>query len=321
MDTSRIVRLTRRIALLAALVAGPAAHAALAPPTAVAAGSSATAAAAPSPAGAREGTGRERLKSRHAELRGALERNAFGRPVHLASREGPQVLNGDIHAEVAHAFTQVSESLHRATDWCDILILPFNTKLCTASPAGNALSVYVGRKNNVEPKDAHRLDFAYRVVERTDDYLRLELKAAQGPLGTRDYVIVLEAAAIAPGRTFLHLSYSYAYGTISSLAMKAYLATVGASKVGFSESGRASDGTPELVRGMRGIMERNTMRYYLAIEAYLNNVSTPPEQRVDKRLSDWYAASARYPRQLHEMDRGEYISMKQREVVRMRTAG
>ncbi len=313
MDISRIARVARHLALVAAgtLAAfnasgAPASVATAAPPAAF--------------APAAEARGREALRARHAHLRGSLERNAFGRPVHLASREGQHVLNGDIHAEVAHSFAQVSESLHRAADWCDILILPFNTKLCTATPAGDALSVFVGRKNDVEPKDAHRLDFRYRVVERTDDYLRLELKAAQGPLGTRDYVIVLEAAPLGTDRTFLHLSYSYAYGTISSLAMKAYLATVGASKVGFSESGRASDGTPQLVRGMRGIMERNTMRYYLAIEAYLNNVATPPERRVEKRLGDWYSASARYPRQLHEMDRGEYLSMKQREVRRMRSA-
>jgi hypothetical protein len=262
------------------------------------------------------GGGGAALRARHAELRPALERNAFGRPIHLVSKEGDHLLNGDIHAIVEHPFGTVSEALHRASDWCDILIMPFNTKLCTTSASGDALSVYVGRKNNVEPRDAHRLDFTYKVAARSADYLRLELRAAEGPLGTRDYVITLEVTPVDARRSFLHLSYSYAYGTVSRVAMQAYLATIGRNKVGFSEVPR-DDGRKELVRGMRGIMERNTMRYYLAIEAYLGSLGTPPESRVEKRLTDWYAASASYPRQLSEMERAEYLAMKQREIRRM----
>lgn len=260
-------------------------------------------------------SGAAALRARHAELRESLERNPFGRPIHLASREGAEQLEGDIHAVVSHPFATVAESLHRASDWCDILIMPFNTKLCTVSPRGDALSVFVGRKNNVEPRDAHRLDFTYRVAARGADYLRLELRAEDGPLGTRDYLITLEATPLDAQRSLLHLSYSYAYGTVSRVAMQAYLATIGRSKVGFSEVSR--EGRSELVRGMRGIMERNTMRYYLAIEAYLGSLATPQPQRVDRRLADWYAAQARYPRQLHEMGREDYIEMKQREIRRM----
>lgn len=255
------------------------------------------------------------LRERHLELRESLERNAFGRPIHLASRERHDILEGDVHAVVAHPFLTVSEALHRPEDWCDILIMPFNTKLCTVSAGGDALTVYVGRKNDVEPRDAYRLDFSYQVSARTPDYLRLELRAADGPLGTRDYVITLEATPLDERRSLLHLKYSYAYGTVSRLAMQAYLATVGRSKVGFSQEPR--DGRMELVRGMRGIMERNTMRYYLAIEAYLGSLAVPQPQRVQRRLADWYAAQARYPRQLHEMEREDYIAMKQREIRRM----
>ena len=255
------------------------------------------------------------LRAKYTELRDSLEQNAFGRPIHLSSKEGPQVLEGDIHAVVQHAFPVVSESLHRPGDWCDILIMPFNTKLCTTSASGDALSVFVGRKNDVEPRDAYRLDFSYRVAARSADYLRIELRAPEGPLGTRDYVITLEAAPLDAQRSLVHLSYTYAYGTVSRVAMQAYLATVGRSKVGFSQVD--NDGRRELVRGMRGIMERNTMRYYLAIEAYLGSLATPQPQRVDKRLADWYLAQSRYPRQLREMDRDDYMAMKQREIRRM----
>jgi hypothetical protein len=52
-----------------------------------------------------------------------------------------------------------------------------------------------------------------------------------------------------------------------SIAMKTYLATLGSSKVGFTVTRRQSNGQPEYIRGMRGLVERNAMRYYLAIDA------------------------------------------------------
>jgi hypothetical protein len=55
------------------------------------------------------------------------------------------------------------------------------------------------------------------------------------------------------------------------------------------------------------------MRYYLAIEAYLESLAAPPGERLDRRLRDWYAAITRYP-QLHEpVGRDEYVEMKRRE--------
>jgi len=42
---------------------------------------------------------------------------------------------------------------------------------------------------------------------------------------------------------------------------------VGSDKVGFSIVGQGADGQPTLVGGVRGMLERNTMRYYLAVDA------------------------------------------------------
>ena len=71
---------------------------------------------------------------------------------------------------------------------------------------------------------------------------------------------------------------------------------------------------------MRGLVERNTMRYYLAIEAFLDAVSSPPQARLEQRLHDWFAATERYPRQLHELDEGAYLEMKRRESKRQQKA-
>jgi hypothetical protein len=90
--------------------------------------------------------------------------------------------------------------------------------------------------------------------------------------------------------------------------MQAYLATAGANKVGFT----TEDGA--LVGGMRGVLERNTMRYYLAIESYLNSLRAPGAEQEDARLAAWFDATERYPRQLHEMDRAQYVAMKHRDL-------
>jgi hypothetical protein len=72
---------------------------------------------------------------------------------------------------------------------------------------------------------------------------------------------------------------------------------------------------------VRGMVERNTMRYYLAIEAYLGGLSAPPAQQLDKRLQAWFDATEKYPRQLHELDRSDYLDMKRREYRRQQAGG
>ncbi len=66
--------------------------------------------------------------------------------------------------------------------------------------------------------------------------------------------------------------------------------------------------------GTRGVIERNTMRYDLAIEAYLGALSLPPAQQLDKRLDSWHSGVERYPRQLRELERSEYVAMKREQV-------
>jgi hypothetical protein len=124
-----------------------------------------------------------------------------------------------------------------------------------------------------------------------------------------------------PGeQTFVHLSYAYSVGLAGRLAMQAYLSTIGADKVGFSQTGQLPDGTPQFIGGVRGAVERNAMRYFLAIESYLATQNLPPEKQPQARLQDWFSAVERYPRQLHDMDRPDYMAMKIAEHTRLNTA-
>lgn len=258
------------------------------------------------------------LHAKHDELAAQLAHNGFGRPIHVASSQNGDELHGDVYAVVNHPFARVDEGLRDAPNWCHVLILPFNTKHCHA--AGDGLSVRIGRKASQAPENAYPINFRYRVESNQPDYLHVSLDAENGPLGTRNYKIALEATPLDQGHTFIHLGYEYAFSTMSRLAMQTYLGTSGADKVGFSTTGKDDQGRPQLVGGMLGATERNTMRYFLAIDVYLASLAVPENERVDKRIDDWFAATEKYPRQLHEMDRGEYVAMKKKEAARVNAA-
>jgi len=229
-------------------------------------------------------------------------------------------VGGDAFAVLDHPFSRAADALSDPAQWCEILLLPFNTKHCTVSNSSAtslALTVHVGRKHTTSLENTHRLDFRFGPVVRSNDLLRVELAAPAGPLGTRDYRIVLEMTPLDERRTFMHFGYAYGYGTIARTAMQAYLSTIAADKVGFTREGTDANGQPALVRGMRAVMERNTMRYLLAIEAYLRAQSVAARERPKKMVEDWFAAVERYPKQLHEMSREEYVPMKLSEYERM----
>lgn len=263
------------------------------------------------------------LKARHTALRAALASNQFQRPLYLESNQTSDALEGDIYALIEQPYAVVGPALQGMDHWCDILILHLNVKSCRASTAqaGDTLNVHIGRKYAQPLANTHPVHFLYKVVAARPDYLQVVLNAEKGPLGTKHYRIMLEVAALDAKRSFLHLSYSYAYGMAARIAMQGYLATIGRDKVGFSIVERKAQGQPVYIGNVRGVVERNTMRYYLAIEAYLGALSAPAPQQREKRLNDWYAGGERYPLQLHELERDEYLNMKRKEIQRQQAPG
>lgn len=258
--------------------------------------------------------GPEALQAKYLAVKPQLAGNTFGRPLVLVSNETSDRLSGDIYAVIDHPFADVGRELQSPAVWCEVLMLHLNTKHCAVGPAKDSLAVAVGRKFDQPLEDAQGIDFGYRVQQARADYLDVRMSAASGPLSTRDYRIELEAVPIEGGKTFMHLGYAYAYGTAARLAMKGYLATIGSDKVGFTSTGSGAQGKPELVGGVRGVVERNTMRYYLAIDAYLD---APGLQRRDARAAQWFDATERYALQLHEVERSDYMEMKKKEFIRL----
>jgi len=255
------------------------------------------------------------LRAQQAALSAKLAHNAFGQPVHLDSQEQGSRLNGDVYALLNHPFADLARSIRQPAQWCEVMILVINVKRCEAAQGGVALNV--GRKVDQPLQDTYRLQFTHRVAADAPGYLQLELGADAGPMGTSDYRIVLEAIPSDSRHSFIHLRYAYTSGFAARVAMQGYLSTVGRDKVGFSIVDRQADGQPVYVRSVRGALERTTMRYYLDIAAYLDSLSAPPPERIERRLRGWFAATERYPRQLHEMDEDTYLALKRSELRRM----
>ena len=263
------------------------------------------------------------LNAKLAELGPQLSNNQFSRPIHLDSSETTDQSKGDIYALVDYPIAVVSEALNDPTHWCDVMILHINTKYCQPSTdaRGNTiLMVRIGKKSYQALEDAYPFEFAHSISNTTPTYFDILFTAKTGPMGTRDYRLLLESVAAPNGKTFLHLSYSYTFNFQGRLAMLLYLSTLGSGKVGFTTTARQPGSPPDFIGGMRGAVERNTMRYYLAIEAYLNALSTLPAAQLENRLKTWFSATELYPRQLHELDKDSYLDMKRREILRMQKA-
>ena len=262
-------------------------------------------------AGAAQAQDAAALHAKFDSLQDKLAHNAYGRPLVLQSTQSSDHLEGEIYARVDQPYPAVRKSLQGTDNWCGILILHLNVKMCHAQPAG--LDMALGRKYDQPVDDAYKLHFDYKLASDSADYLKAELTSGDGPLGTKDYRIAVEVAPLDAAHTMLHMSYAYGFGFTARVAMDTYLATAGASKVGFSVAGKDGDGQPKYVGGVRGLVERNTMRYYLAIDDF---VAAPAPSQLEQRLNTWFDATERYPRQLHEVEKNDYLVMKREEAKR-----
>ena len=262
------------------------------------------------------------LQGRHAALAPELASNAFGGPLVLKSEQASRRVDGEVYAILDHPFPKVAAALSDPGQWCEILILHLNTKYCrrVQEQAGTTLDVRIGKKDPQSLESASRLAFSWRPPVVKPDYVAATLESGDGPYDTRDYRLLAEAVPLDAHRTFLHMGYALSHGLASELAIKVYLGTTGRDKVGFTRLDASRSDDDAYVGGMRGVVERNTMRYYLAIDAYLDSLVAPPPQQLERRLQAWFEATEKYPRQLHEVERDAYLRMKRGEVERQAAA-
>ncbi|MDQ7788242.1 MAG: hypothetical protein RDU01_11625 [Thermodesulfovibrionales bacterium] len=244
-----------------------------------------------------------------------LETNSLGLPLFLESFERDDRVQVDVYGTFDYPFSSVVNMLKVPANWCDIVSLHPNVKACTyrERPGDWLLTFYVGRKFYQPPEDTRKVIYHYRNVDQQQGYLDIILSADAGPFGTKDHRMMFEALPLDGGRTFVHVSYAYTDSIALRLAGKAYFAILGRGKVGFTVTGTDRNGKPVYIGGPRGAIERNAVRYYFAIQSFMNTLRYPEKILFSMRTSEWYDLTARYRKQFFDLDKKDYLTFKTKE--------
>jgi hypothetical protein len=244
-----------------------------------------------------------------------LERSSFGLPLFVESFERDEIAHVDVYGIFEYPFSSVVNLLEVPANWCDIVSLTPNVKACTYRKMEGdwLLTFYIGRKIYQPPENTRQVMCHYRKVEQRQGYLDIMLSADAGPFGTKNHRMRFEALPLDGGRTFVHVSYAYSESVALRLAERAYFATLGRGKVGFTVTGTDRNGKPVYIGGRRGAIERNAVRNYFAIQSFMNTLNYAEEHRFSMRINEWYDLTSRYKKQLFDLEKKDYLAFKTKE--------
>lgn len=251
------------------------------------------------------------LRDQYHALEDSLANNPFDAPIVLRSTVDKRQAQGEVFAVLDFPLSQLRTLFTQPVHWCEVAFLHVNIKACIHHE--DQLRFYAGRKYYETPSQAFPLQYRFAIRANQDNYFNVQLNAPDGPFGTSDYFIQLEAFPIDDKRSFIRFQYHYRFGWIAKLAMETYLATMGSHRVGFTVTGTDDDGQPIYVKGIQGVIERNVMHYLLAIQSLLETAEAPAKGHYLAQQTQWYGHIAQYPDQLVELSREEYLDNKQRE--------
>ncbi len=255
------------------------------------------------------------LLDTYHRIEAKLERNGFGFPLFLESSERQDRVNVDVYGIFDYPFSSVVNVLKVPANWCDIVSLNSNVKACTYKELPDAwlLTFYIGRKVYQPPEDTRQVIYHYRNVDQQQGHLDITLSADAGPFGTKNHMMRFEALPLDGRRTFVHVNYEYSDSIALRFTEKVYFATFGWGKIGFTVTGTDRNGKPVYIGGPRGAIERNAVRYYFAIQSFMNTLRYPEENRFSMRISEWYDLTSRYRKQLFDLDKKDYLTFKTKE--------
>ena len=261
--------------------------------------------------------GGKELTEKYNSIKTALEKNRFGIPLYLESIEEGSYSRVDIYGIFEHSFDDMSDALKIPANWCDIAILHMNIKASTCTEQADQwhITLYSGLKSYQPPEDASAINYRFRVLSQQPDYLHISFLADEGPLYTNNNSLRFEVAHLDKRTAFVHFSFSCNYTRSGRMAINTYFSTIGRNKKGFSIVATDIKGNPVYVSGLRGAVERNAVRYYFALQTYMDSIKLPFEQRFEKRINQWHDLTSRYPIQLYELDKEEYLANKRREYM------
>ena len=255
-----------------------------------------------------------RLQNQYQALRDQARRGPFGVPLSVRSEDRDDEVTAEVHGIIEHRFEEVKAVLTSPASWCEFAPLHSNVKACTFQNHSHEmlLTLYVGRRYYQSPEGASSQPYQFAVHTGEPGFLSVALSASKGIFGTTAHRWQLEAAGV-DGRTVVALRSSYVPSVVTRVMTAIYLATVGRNKVGFSREDAGPAESPRYVKGFRGLVERNVMRYYLAFEAFLDMQSLPAPHQFEASINAVYDMMEQYPTQLHDMEKAEYLDAKRRE--------
>lgn len=250
-----------------------------------------------------------------------LETSSFGLPLFLNSFEKDDKVHVDVYGIFDSPFRSVVNVLQVPANWCDIVSLHPNVKACTYRelPDDWLLTFYIGSKKYQTPEETRQVSYRFQNVVQQPEYLDILLHADAGPFGTEGHRMRFEALPLEGGRTFVHVSYEYSDSMALRLAGKAYFSTLGRDKVGFTVTGRDGNGQNIFIGGPRGAIERNAVRYYFAIQTFMSTLRYSEQGLFNARISQWYDLTARYRKQLYDLDKKDYLAFKTKEHENQKT--
>ena len=276
---------------------------------AVAAGGAAAVDAQPAPADPAPAGVAEQLRQWLSNPRAV----ALAPGLYLQSTVAALHAQGQALARLPMALPQARAALRSPEAWCLLLLLHPNVWRCEVASSGQGqttLQILMGQQRVAVIGSTHTLNLAWKVTRDDESGLSLELMAEQGPLGTRDYRIGARLEALDETHSALALRFSNAFTRSGLWLAELYVNTAGRHRIGFTVESVDANGQAVYVRGLRGSVERNTMRFHLAVQSWLSVQSLPAARRIPRAIEAWFDASEQYAAQLHEIEREEYVQMK-----------
>ena len=240
------------------------------------------------------------------------QQKAEALPFTLISRDKRGIISASVSTFLPDIpYSLFVEQLAKVEEWCEFIPLHLNIKSCTFQQQDGSfrLNLYIGIKDYLTPDQASRLNMQFHAMEKDEVFL-IQSSAKDGPYDSTDYQFMVRAIGVDEG-VYLEFDFSSMPGYVARLA-KIYFSTIARNKVGFSKV-TTWTGKTRYIGGQRGAAERNVVRYLLAIKTYFSTLNVPENERYERRLKQWFDATRQYQRQLYEMDRETYLSIKRKE--------
>lgn len=254
------------------------------------------------------------LLQQYHVLVATVKDNPFKAPIAVHSKDDGEVATAEVYGVLDKPFADIAAILGDLASWCQFMPLSLNIKACTWSKFLATVTLYIGPKEYHAPTDfsVSKVAFTYK-VSQLPQQINIELTTASGATGTERNTIVVEAMAATPAQTVVHFVSTTEFTYAGRLAMDTYLATMGSSRIGFSMVTNDEGQLPAPIKGIKGVVERNAMRYYLALQAYSEQRGTPGTDLFYRCAGDWFDLTEHYPKQLHELDKQTYLDSKRHE--------